>query len=127
MIYVIDDGSENYKIGTTNNIKRRVNSLKTGNAAKLKVLFTFEGDRKTEQAIHKELKSYRKSGEWFSYKEQDVEKYDFRLGNFLKYLEMDGSKVLEFDTSELANFLFDPMLAKKGVPVLNFRGLKNVP
>lgn len=124
MIYVIDDGFANYKIGTTNNIKQRVKSLRTGNAAKLRVLFTFDGDRKTEQAIHKELRVYRKSGEWFSYHEQDVEKYDFRLGNFITYLEMDGATVLKYDTSELAHFHFDPALSKEGVPVLNLKAIK---
>lgn len=126
MIYVITDGYENYKIGTTKNIKQRVNSLRTGNAAKLTVLFTFEGDSKTEKAIHKELKAYRKSGEWFSYRQNDDEKFDFKLGNFLKFLEMDGAKVLSLDTSELSNFRFDNLLAKRGVHVMNIRAIANV-
>lgn len=87
----------------------------------MRVAFTFQGDRSTEKSIHESLKLYRKNGEWFSYKESDPTKYDFRFGNFIMYLQMDGAKVLTFDTSELANFSFDPKLAANGVPVLNFR------
>lgn len=53
------------KIGITHNIKARVAALQNGCAHRLVVLGTWPGSREIEKEIHRELKEYRMSGEWF--------------------------------------------------------------
>lgn len=72
-IYIIGNDKGYIKVGVSNNPKRRVKQLQTGNAQKLTLIFTeeFECERhhllNIEKAIHKQLKQMAEhcEGEWF--------------------------------------------------------------
>lgn len=67
MVYIISDGIYT-KIGKTDNektLRNRVATLQTGNALELKVEKAFKGSYKLESLLHKHLKDYKVSGEWF--------------------------------------------------------------
>lgn len=65
-LYVISNGNER-KIGITENIVARLNTIQTANAAKLKVDFVIQcpNPRSLEVIIHEALEYYRMNGEWF--------------------------------------------------------------
>jgi hypothetical protein len=65
-VYVIKDG-EFYKIGIAVDPKARITLLQTGNPRKLTLLHYWQSDnpRKEEAKIHKRLRRFRVSGEWF--------------------------------------------------------------
>ncbi|WP_406127978.1 GIY-YIG nuclease family protein [Streptomyces sp. NBC_00989] len=53
------------KIGTTTDVNRRVRTMQTGLPLTLSVLWTCEGNRELEQALHKEFREHNRRGEWF--------------------------------------------------------------
>ncbi|MFE5523459.1 GIY-YIG nuclease family protein [Streptomyces virginiae] len=64
--YVIGmEGSPLVKIGTAANPNSRLATLQTGQPAPLSLLWTCEGDRALEKAVHVRLAAYRTRGEWF--------------------------------------------------------------
>lgn len=68
VIYIIEAlDSENFKIGFTKNIDRRVKELQTSSAFKLEVKYTYESEfaTKIESKIHKSYSHLRLNGEWF--------------------------------------------------------------
>ena len=77
-VYLIHDLYNNtYKIGVTNNLVKRMNSLQTGNVCKLKLIESFKTDYpyRLETMLHRSLEQYRENNEWFSLPEDIV--YDF--------------------------------------------------
>lgn len=66
MIYMIA-GLGVVKIGYTNNPRRRLSMLQTGQAHKLTLLRVFEGGKPEEALLHARFAELRKSGEWFTF------------------------------------------------------------
>lgn len=63
-VYVI--GYDNYvKIGITQGIKSRLETIQTSIPAKLEVYAMFDGWRRDELMLHKRFAAYRLQGEWF--------------------------------------------------------------
>lgn len=54
------------KIGTTTNLKKRLQALRTGSAEPLVLLGAIPGGDREEQAFHARFGSQRVQGEWFS-------------------------------------------------------------
>ena len=54
------------KIGMSNNPKKRLNSIQTGNPNKLKIVKMISGGRKKEKELHKQFKKSCLNGEWFN-------------------------------------------------------------
>jgi len=70
MIYFIgQDWDHPVKIGIAKNPKSRLGQLQTGNPSRLKILDTYEpkgvDDCDVEKRMHKAIKEYRLTGEWF--------------------------------------------------------------
>lgn len=53
------------KVGTTIDLPRRIDSLKSQSAAAVIVIGSVEGDIRHERATHDKLGAYRRHGEWF--------------------------------------------------------------
>lgn len=69
LIYIVEDGRGNKKIGMTGNIKQRVNQLKTAIPNRIiSVMISdfMKNSREIERQLHDANKAYRLSGEWFS-------------------------------------------------------------
>ena len=69
-LYVIECQEENrilYKIGITNDLDKRIKSIKTGNPYPVKYVFIEERDdaSKIERWLHTQFNTYRMEGEWF--------------------------------------------------------------
>jgi hypothetical protein len=77
-IYLISsetNGKKLYKIGITRReIEVRMKELKTGNAADLEIVDSFESKwgTKIESNLHKWFKSKKISGEWFELCQKDI-------------------------------------------------------
>ncbi|CAK7279212.1 GIY-YIG nuclease family protein [Streptomyces misionensis] len=66
VVYVVGaEGLDAVKIGTTTDVGKRLSSLQTGLPLSLSVLWTCEGGRNLERALHEEFRAYRQRGEWF--------------------------------------------------------------
>ena len=91
-IYFVSDGKY-VKIGVTNNVEKRLQSLQSGNPKKLNLLFVIKGNKDLESYLHSKFKKYKKLNEWFdilsilnkediiNYKTLHVNKYN---SNFVK-------------------------------------------
>lgn len=69
MVYFISDKSDYIKIGSTNNLEKRLGGgLQTGNPNQLYVVIEIHCDNyiQLEIALHKHFHKYRKIGEWFN-------------------------------------------------------------
>jgi predicted XRE-type DNA-binding protein len=69
LIYIIEDGRGNKKIGMTNNIEQRVRQLETAVAVgiiSVMVSDFMENARSIEKQLHEANQKYRLNGEWFS-------------------------------------------------------------
>ena len=53
------------KVGRSKNPKKRLQSLQTGCGNRLKLIAVFEGQGWREKEIHRDLREFRKEGEWF--------------------------------------------------------------
>lgn len=76
--FVLCKEAQSVKIGVTNDVKKRFDSLQTANPFKLELLKFVEGNRNQEQEIHQKFEHLRVNGEWFSYSEE--------LSNFIDNL-----------------------------------------
>jgi hypothetical protein len=66
LIYFISNEEGYIKIGYTNNLKQRLQSLKTGSSSKIYLCgFINSGTYKMEQELHKKFRYLKKQGEWF--------------------------------------------------------------
>ena len=69
LIYIIEDGSGNKKIGITGDIKKRVAQLKTAVSTGIVSVMVSdfrENASSIEKQLHEANKAYRLNGEWFS-------------------------------------------------------------
>lgn len=69
LVYIVEDGRGNKKIGMTNNIEQRVRQLETAIAAgiiSVMVSDFMENARSIEKQLHEANQKYRLNGEWFS-------------------------------------------------------------
>lgn len=70
-VYAIGDGHGRVKIGTADDVRKRIRQLQTGNASRLYLIaylrlrYRFDADR-VERAAHEENHADRLSGEWFA-------------------------------------------------------------
>lgn len=75
-IYLIqhDKIPEYTKIGFTDNLKQRVNTLNTASPTGIKVIFSRETPYafKIEQSLHARYSSYNTNLEWFSLSEEQI-------------------------------------------------------
>jgi len=66
MIYFIQAGKNGpIKIGSSDNPKGRMANLQVANAAMLKLLWIYDGDRWNEPDIHEKLRHENIRGEWY--------------------------------------------------------------
>lgn len=85
-------GTNRYKIGTTTDLKGRLATVQTGCPYPAQIVATWEGDRRLETAIHRELAEYRRVGEWF---ECDFELIRLKIESLLPvFCEMERSAAL---------------------------------
>ena len=75
-IYVIGGTEKPYKIGITNNLKRRLKDIQTGHPFKLHVHYSeeipMEQVRLIEQNIHNTIRHKKTHGEWFDISLEDA-------------------------------------------------------
>lgn len=73
-----------YKIGSANNVNRRLSELSTGNPFPIKLIafFDFEDAFFVESKLHKEFSSVRRNGEWFELSDQDIDRFIFLCTSF---------------------------------------------
>lgn len=67
-IYLIQSLENSYyKIGISNNPKRRIKELQTGNPSQLKLVETYQSEHaeKIERTLQRRYSYLRKEGEWF--------------------------------------------------------------
>lgn len=65
-VYILDAvGSGRYKIGWSNDVRSRSESIKTGCPFPVKVLNVIDSDRAGEIWLHRRFDAYRVCGEWF--------------------------------------------------------------
>jgi hypothetical protein len=65
-VYFIEAiGLQRVKIGMTDNIKYRFDSLQSASPVPLKIMAVISGDRTLETYLHKRFKAHRLHGEWF--------------------------------------------------------------
>jgi len=80
MIYLIQNNLEDtFKIGYTNNVKTRLNSLQTGNSTELILLKVIEGTMEEEKKLHDKFKDFKILGEWFSFSEDILNYFNVHL------------------------------------------------
>ncbi len=64
--FIQDDPGAPIKIGYTNRVGARVKALQTGNFRELRLIAVLPAPPCVETAYHRQLRSERKSGEWFA-------------------------------------------------------------
>lgn len=65
LVYFISGENGNIKIGITQDIVKRMESLQCGSSAKLKLLAVARGGAKYEKELHERFSQARVRGEWF--------------------------------------------------------------
>ncbi|MGD6742963.1 GIY-YIG nuclease family protein [Streptomyces sp. BH106] len=66
VVYLVGaEGLDLVKIGTTTDVDRRIRAMQTGLPLTLSVLWTCEGGRELERALHGEFRAQNRRGEWF--------------------------------------------------------------
>lgn len=66
-VYFISDG-RSVKIGyTSDDPRKRLGEIQTGNPNQLSIVHTVPGTREDEKSFHKLFEKHRQSGEWFDY------------------------------------------------------------
>ncbi len=66
LVYLVKEQDSNlFKIGFTNNLKRRLITLQCGNPRQLEVIHTFDGNRNDESELQLIFDDYRIKNEWF--------------------------------------------------------------
>jgi len=67
-VYFVQDGLGRVKIGVTNDVAKRLSSLKTGSSTDLSLIRFIEGaGPKVEKWLHRRFKDQRIQGEWFEF------------------------------------------------------------
>jgi hypothetical protein len=91
MIYFIQEEiSKDTKIGYTNQtIKKRLKTLQSGNSKKLICIGIVDGNKETEDKIHRLFKHFHIRGEWF--------RYDSTI---LDFISLNGGKIYKKSEEE---------------------------
>lgn len=80
ILYIVQDSSENIKVGITTNLAARLSSMQTNNAETLSVICYVKSStskiKELEKEIHKYISEYNVRGEWFR---QDALLYVLKL------------------------------------------------
>lgn len=96
-VYLIYSESGLYKIGVSNDVEKRLSSLRTGSGYSLSCIAYYKTKDKpttVERALHKLFAEFRVNGEWF-----DFPKDRFTLEKFESILEKYGMTKMYFDES----------------------------
>lgn len=88
-VYIISSELGFYKIGRTKNVASRMTQLKSM-PLKVELVHTIacEDELKFEKELHERFKDKRKSGEWFSLSEKDIEEL-----KLINQVETDGENL----------------------------------
>jgi hypothetical protein len=93
-VYLLsNDDWTQFKIGISkNDIKVRINNLKTGNGSEISLVSVFESPhyKKIEKMLHKKHHSKRLVGEWFSLNDDDITNFKsdcLKLHEAFEYLK----------------------------------------
>jgi len=110
--FIYNPGAYAIKIGKSNNVQSRMNSLATGSPGNLKLLYTCPARKNWEKMIHEELDKYRMRGEWF---EANKEVFKFILW-FKSFQEFGGNSYVmakkDFDDDEYYKDSLNKLLGK---------------
>ena len=76
-VYAIGPENGPVKIGFTNNLKKRLKAIQTGNSEKIEVFYSEQFDSKkdmmeAERILHHTLSHRRLKGEWFDISPEDA-------------------------------------------------------
>lgn len=88
MIYFIQSANGPIKIGFTDNLVERIDSLQVGNPSELRLLALVEGDKKTEAILHELFVASHIRGEWYR-NTQDIVR-------FMKFLSTDKAMTFTY-------------------------------
>lgn len=94
-IYLVQRDNGQIKIGSTENVARRIAQLKYKyNAQGLKLLASFRVSdmRESETSLHREYEGKRATGEWFALSREDVSKIRITLGGDKSITDTGDSK-----------------------------------
>lgn len=94
-VYLLYSESGLYKIGVSNDVEKRMSTLKTGSGYPIMCLAYYKTKDKpttVERILHKLFDEFRVQGEWF-----DFPKDRFSLEKFESILERYGMTKMEFD------------------------------
>ena len=96
MIYFIAQNNNTIKIGYSQDIKKRIKSLKTASPYPLLLLGYIDGDREMEKYLHEKFKKLHMEREWFNVSEESREILNFINDNTLTntYCDFDDNGVL---------------------------------
>lgn len=91
-VYLISD-TEDYKVGVSNNVEKRIKTLQTGNKKRLDVIVKFETNTpyKLEHWLHRTYQPYKNNrlGEWFSLPDEIANDFNntcIKIQNNINYL-----------------------------------------
>ena len=89
-----------FKIGVTNNLKRRLQQLQTGSPERLILRGHRRGDRHEEKRIHRALRKYqvRPGSEYYEFPEREAE-FLLQIGYFSDDYDADVCQLSLFDES----------------------------
>ena len=73
---IVDDVSQCCKIGFSDNPKKRLGGVQTGNPNKLRLYGVISGGVKKEKELHQKFYHLKKEGEWFSYAPEIKDYFD---------------------------------------------------
>lgn len=94
-VYLLYSESGLYKIGISNDVEKRMNTLRTGSGYQLTCLAYYKTKDKpatVERALHKLFDEFRVLGEWF-----DFPKERFSIEKFESILDRQGMTRMGFD------------------------------
>jgi predicted transcriptional regulator len=76
-LYLIADEDEKVmKIGVSNNVKSRFKHLQTSSHKRLVLLFEIKDKGLLERSLHQEFDIFRLVGEWFSYRQEIIDRFN---------------------------------------------------
>lgn len=84
IVYVLNAGNFNFlKIGMTNNIEKRIYSIKCGCPYEVKVhlIANVPNPKYVEKILHRYFKEFRSRGEWYSLGKEEIEEIELIFKN----------------------------------------------
>ena len=94
-VYIIKAGNF-YKIGISNDVKKRLRSIQTANAQKCTIIATLEcqNAQAKELEIHRYLSEFRANGEWFMLNDRKLNEIVIKYSFVLSQLSQDKYNIL---------------------------------